>query len=415
MEKRSAEKIDVKKVAEDEIKKADLDKTKSASLRKQVKQENDIAALLQEKGTVSIEEMSNTIELDKQLIYKLLNSLKKRRPELRIACVGESIMLQTRSGETLEPTDIEVKNGNKLFRDTITLGVLATVNLGSTAQQMDTLKHVFKNVLGEYGIDTVFVNGNFVMSPALRYKKNETFLMKIKTPIQEMRAVYAKRGSASKTKLEKMASLFMRLVPYVAKHFPRQANGRLIKSHIIGGLNEAEWAKFGFDVITHIVKRRMEVLNVGPEKNDLSYKGDFFRIFRIKNAGEIVPIVLLNSKHKPMRGIYSRSHRPQRTSVTVASWFMEKLKRAGFEGMPYLVIWTDGRGIFTYKATGAGSHFVSLPSLSIGDPADFDVDTTPNFGMVIITLCFDDKGHLKQNSMRVRLVDLANYVTQRGW
>jgi biotin operon repressor len=408
-----------------------------------------VLKIILRKRLTSISELSHLVDIDRQLVFKTIRDLSERDGyDIRVNAKTGQVSLVTETGETAPPIDVEVGEilkGKEIFRDHLTIGVIAGLNLGSKQQDMPLLYTVYRTIVPQEGIDIMVINGGLVQGNLTPAKANETFLRhggyyllngekgeeaetvegeELERPddLTEKLPLNGEKGEEAETvegeELERpkdlTEKLFRSQVEYVARNFPLTIGNRKVKTYVLSGLNEDTFRKHGLNVVKAICERRRSLAG-GP--SDLFYREGHIANFCMRNAGEPVNVLVFNSKKKPFRGAYTRSHRPQKTAVAVASWFRETLRNQGLQNYPKVVCWTDGRGVYTHKGDAAGMQFVSLAKLSGEDPTDLELDTSPNVGITIIRLEFDPEGKLKPNGIKVCFRDLAPYLSKEdeGW
>lgn len=385
--------------------------------------EDKVLKELQRKPKTSIDELSMVVKTDKQLLHKILRNLVVERHHEIYVTGDKRVFMRVTPTDILEPAELEFAvSGKDIFRDYVTIGVLAGLDSGGVNQQGDLLQTIYDTIIPAEEIDFMLVNGGLVLGNIGQGHEEESFLHHFNYFLEESELNNKEEGKKKRQNesLRRLQRNFVGQAEYVARFYPLAPKSRpKVKTYLLGGLAELSFRKYGLSIVKSICLMRKNWLkeNYNRRSSDLFYRGDNIQVFKIINGGEPVNVLVMNSKKKPFRGAYTRTHRPQKTAVAIAGWFLETLKSRGLaKNYPRVTVWTDGRGIYSHHGDIAGMTFVSLPRLSKEDPTELELDTSPNIGMVVIRLFFDKRGRLlKKGGVRVGMRNLAPFIEEKGW
>lgn len=374
--------------------------------------EKKILKTLTDRRVVSLDELADIADLDKKTLVKLLTYLAgERQYNIIVNEETEQVILDKDPQIGGAPTSVGplVVSGGKRpsFRPYLTIGFISSVFLGDRKQQLGLLK-TFAQVIGPAEeLDLAVINGGAILGHVSGRREDETFLDKL-----EFLGFTKDANGKPLTKVERN---FRAQCRYAAKMWPRAGGERPFKFYFVGGLPELTFRPYGFDPVKQLCLERKAILQSrGIDELDIIPCGYNTHGFELNNGGDNVSVLVINSKRKPFRGAYTRSHRAQVTARALAGWFLEAMRHS-LKSRPELVIWTDGNGIFTLQGRVADMTFCSLPKLASVGPTEIELDTSPNIGVVIVRLYFNDDGRLKRNGIEVKCINLAPNIEAKGW
>lgn len=369
----------------------------------------DILSYFKEHRMGSVEDISQAVGLNTQMVYRAIDELSSRGYQI----------VRLSSGE-FELSSSEVKSKSvtqHYWRPTTRILAWCGSEFGSIGQQGDLVATVYQTIAKEEKPDFIIGLGNIVQGPLTPARRNETFLEIEKG----MRMRKSEAGSHKKNKKKRnVAELHYRAqVSYVSSvggNIMSHDSAKPPKTYFVSGLRESDFVKKGFeDPLEALCRMRAAERKKAGKKADWFYLGRSMHYFKIINTGEPVGVLVLTSKRRPFRGVYTRGHRPKKTSSAIAGWLINLLRTRGVEEYPRVVIWSDGTGVYTKLGDSEATTFISLPKLSVTDPGDLEMDTPPNVGCVIIDIMFDHEGRLRPNGVEVKFRNLAPYVKERSY
>ncbi len=390
------------------INKAAVEKRKEKTPNQLNKRDEEkVYSIIKARGKVSIDFLEESVGISKQAVYKVIDNLVKRGYGIQRLPSGE---FESVSDQLVPVTSEHV------WRNRTRILVWSGSELGSIGQQGKLLATVYQTIVPEEKPDFIIGLGGIVQGYLSKARENETFLGELdyfkeglEKTINEDNENGEKARKYSKTEL-----LWWAQTTYAAKIFPNCHSSHQARTYLISGLKELSFIKHGLtDPLEKIAELTRE--NGRPDKEALVYFGRNMHMFYVTNAGSPVGVLALTSKKSPFRGVYTRGYRPRKTSASLASWMINKLKRVGVQEYPRVILWSDGVGMYTSRGDAEATCFTSLPKLSVTDPTDLELDTSPNLGVTLVDLAFDDKGNLTDNGITISFRNLAPYIEEKGW
>lgn len=374
--------------------------------------EKKVLKILTDRRVVSLDELADIADIDKKTLFKLLAYLtEERKYNIIVNQETEQVVLDKDPQIGGVPTSVGPLVGSRgkrpSFRPYLTLGFVSTVLLGGRRQQLSLLK-TFAEVIGPAEeLDLAVINGGAILGHVSGRREDETFL-----DLLEFLGFAKDPNGKPLTKVERN---FRAQCRYAAKMWPRAGGARPFKFYFVGGLPELTFRPYGFDPVKQLcLERKAFLQSLGIDELDIIPCGYNTHGFELNNGGDNVGVLVINSKRKPFRGAYTRSHRAQVTARALAGWFLEAMRHS-LKSRPEIVIWTDGNGIYTLQGRVAGMTFCSLPKLASVGPTEIELDTSPNIGVVIVRLYFNRDGCLKRNGVDVKCINLAPHIEAKGW
>lgn len=371
-------------------------------------------SFLQKEPKTTIDALGDYFNLDPQSIVRILDYIAKETPysiffdeaEEKVELIVSDVSEQ-RDPERITVSQIKEK-GKRIFRDTITVCFMQGLKLGSRFQQMPVLYYLFQDIFPKWYVESVIVCGGLVAGVV---KDQDTFLYEMAETLGVERPKKRKKIDIVSFQYNLQAEYVARFFPMLPKNIPAD------KVHIIGGLEEISFQKFGLQPIVPYIIEKRKKLHPNNIPQDMYFKGNHYHEFLFSVGGEELPLVVVTPKKKPWRGVYTRSYRPQKAAITFADKYRKELRSGQRtpEMIPRVIQWTDGSGYDIELATGGGFIFVSPPQLSVDDSVSQDIDSPSNFGVSMLQIFFDERGNVKPYGVKTFSLDLTRFQEKRGW
>ena len=308
--------------------------------------------MLLRKGSHSVGELSRIVDRSKETVVRLVDELKTSGYDVSVEASSKRVTLQKFQSHTFKP--LIWKN---LYRHTFKVGICADTQIGSKYQQMSLLHTCYK-ICDDENVDFILHPGDLTDGMKMRIgHESEMFLY-----------------SAEDIK------------DYIGKTYPRSKKG--IKTYIIPGNHDYAFKKqVGYNIVRDVCESR----------DDLIYRGEEKALFKIKG-------LLLQMIH-PMGGLsYALSYKPQKIMENVIATSVQVMRKIEhLEDIPKLMVFGHYHKFFMFAY--AGTTVITAPGLQSQTPYLRDKGLSPDVGMMIIELVFDEDWKVVEIKPDVRLMN----------
>ncbi len=321
----------------------------------------EIILNLLRKRNHSVGELSRHIDKSKETIIKILDDLRNRGYDVKIDETTRQVNLEKVPSKSIETYKLE-----PLYRNHWRFGVISDTHIGSKYQQKKILHTCYK--IGEQEkIDTMFHCGD----------------------VHEGKGLY--RGQDQ----EIFAQGIDEQLDYAINNYPYT---KKFKTYMITGSHDLVFKKTaGFN----IVRRLCEI------RKDLIFRGDVSAEFIYKNKNIRVSV------NHPSGGLsYAVSYNPQKIVENITSAVISKIRASGDVNLlPNIFLFGHYHRVMYVPYFGA--HIFCSPALQMQTPYLAAKGYSPQVGMLIIQINFDDIGNITKMTYDFR--DFSHLVEKNDY